>query len=98
MKLSFRAMASTVVLSGALCLTATGTAQAINGNFTCAYTSYKPSAGSVSTSICWGGPGDATSGTLTDDNTQARYQCGGLLVTPFGSFYYRIVGSQCTPF
>jgi hypothetical protein len=98
MSLSLRALASTVVLSGALCLTATGTAQAVSGSFTCPLTGYNPVNGSVSTSICQGGPADATSGTITNSTTQARYRCARLYVTQFGSFFYGVSGLQCTPF
>lgn len=85
------------MLTGALCLTATGSAQAISGSFTCGLTSYNPANGTVTTTPCWGGPGNATSGTITDDTTQARYECGRLDVTPFGSFLYQVRGYQCTP-
>jgi hypothetical protein len=87
---------SAVSLSGALCLTATGTAQAVSGDFTCGLTSYNPSTGTVTTTICWGGPANATSGTITDNTTNARYRCATLLVQPFGSFFYLVDGLRCT--
>lgn len=97
MSLSFRALASTVVLSGALCLTATGTAQANSGSFTCAFASYDSISARVSTSFCQGGPGDATSGTITSNFTQARYWCDRLDVISWGSIFSEVRGSQCTP-
>ena len=96
MNLSLRALASTVVLTGGLCLTATGTAQAISGSFTCPIVSYNP-VGTVHGSVCTGGPGNATSGTVTNSNTQARHRCDRLDVDPFGSFFYQVRGTQCTP-
>jgi hypothetical protein len=97
MSLSLRAIASTVVLSGALCLTATGTAHAISGSFTCAFATYNSANATVSTTPCMGGPGDATSGTITSNLTQARFRCDRLNVTPFGSYLYLVDGFQCVP-
>jgi hypothetical protein len=98
MSLSLRALASTALLTGALCMTATGTAQAISGSFTCPYTSYNPATGSVTTTLCQGGPASATSGTITNTGTGARYQCDYLHATAVGSFFYMLTASQCTPF
>jgi hypothetical protein len=97
MRPSLRALAGTIVLSGALCVTATGTAQATSGTFACPHTNYNPATTTVSTILCTGGPANATSGTITDQTTQAFYDCGYLSVTPFGSFFSLVTGTRCTP-
>src|SRR4051794_21955834 len=62
MNRSLGALASVLVLSGALCLATTGTAQAISGNFSCGLTTYNPATGAVGPAFCGGGPVNATSG------------------------------------
>jgi hypothetical protein len=96
MTIPLRALAGTVVLTGALCLTATGTAQAVPGSFTCPSTSFHPAVGGLDTLGCLGGPYNADSGTVTNTTTQVRYRCGHLDVLPLGSFLYQVHGSLCT--
>lgn len=88
-------LAGAALVSGALCLANTGTAQATSGDFACGLASFNPANQTVSTTLCTGGPANATSGTITDNHSHARFSCAKLTVEPFGSFVFMVRGQQC---
>lgn len=88
-------LAGAALVSGALCLTNVGTAQAISGNFACGFASLNPNNQTVSTTLCTGGPANATSGTITSNFDHARFSCARLTAEPFGSFFFMVFGQQC---
>jgi hypothetical protein len=97
MSISLRALAGTVVLTGALSLTTTGTAHAISGSFTCGIASFNAVTGLVTGPLCTGGPVTATSGFITSTSAIApgHYRCDRLSATPMGSFFVSVNGSAC---
>ena len=99
MSISLRALAGTVLLTGALSLTTEGTGHAVSGSFNCGITSYNPGSGTVFGPLCTGGPNNATSGTIRNTSTiaPALYACDRLSVTTMGSFFVSVNGSRCVP-